>query len=284
MTSDRSATRIVRSWLEEGVTALPEQVLDAVLDQLPATRQRHRGWRRLRDRFRAQKALAYAGAAIFLVLVATGGVGLLTQPNPGRGAGAGRPAIAALPLPAEGNVLQPGATYRVGSPLPVRITFVAPAGWSACRIGSAEVDVCGDPDLLVTFLVVENVVEDPCDGSRALREPAVGPSVDDLVDAISGLAGFQATDPVTVTGQGFTGKQFAVRAPMNPPCGMTELGLGTWSSAERINGVARGEVNVIRILDVRGVRLMIAGAYGAGWADEHIAEIEQLIGSIQAAP
>ena len=35
MSPDRDTTRIVRSWLEEGVTALPDRVLDAVLDQAP---------------------------------------------------------------------------------------------------------------------------------------------------------------------------------------------------------------------------------------------------------
>ena len=40
MSTDRDVTRIVRSWLEEGVTALPDRVLDDVLDQLPATPQR----------------------------------------------------------------------------------------------------------------------------------------------------------------------------------------------------------------------------------------------------
>ena len=35
MSADRDADRIVRSWLEEGVTALPDRVLDAVLDQVP---------------------------------------------------------------------------------------------------------------------------------------------------------------------------------------------------------------------------------------------------------
>ena len=35
MSTDRETTRILRSWLEEGVTALPDRVLDAVLDQVP---------------------------------------------------------------------------------------------------------------------------------------------------------------------------------------------------------------------------------------------------------
>ena len=44
MSTDRDTTRIVRSWLEEGVTALPDRVLDAVLDQVPATPQRRSWW------------------------------------------------------------------------------------------------------------------------------------------------------------------------------------------------------------------------------------------------
>ena len=40
MNPERDTTRIVRSWLENGVTDLPDRVLDTVLDQLPATPQR----------------------------------------------------------------------------------------------------------------------------------------------------------------------------------------------------------------------------------------------------
>jgi hypothetical protein len=41
---DRDVTSIVRSWLEEGVTTLPDRVLDTVLDQLPSTPQRRAWW------------------------------------------------------------------------------------------------------------------------------------------------------------------------------------------------------------------------------------------------
>ncbi len=40
MSADREITRIVRSWLDEGVTRLPDRALDAVLDQITVTRQR----------------------------------------------------------------------------------------------------------------------------------------------------------------------------------------------------------------------------------------------------
>ena len=76
MSTDRDVTRIVRSWLEEGVTALPDRVLDTVLDQLPATPQRRAWWpaRRLREMNNLAK-LAIAAAAV--VVVAIVGINLL---------------------------------------------------------------------------------------------------------------------------------------------------------------------------------------------------------------
>ena len=44
MSADRETNRIVRAWLEEGVSALPDRVLDTVLDELPATPQRRASW------------------------------------------------------------------------------------------------------------------------------------------------------------------------------------------------------------------------------------------------
>ena len=46
MSTDRDVARTVRSWLEDGVTTLPDRVLDDVLDQLPRPHSvRPRGWR-----------------------------------------------------------------------------------------------------------------------------------------------------------------------------------------------------------------------------------------------
>ena len=69
MSTERDVTRIVRSWLEEGVTALPDRVLDAVLDQVPATHQRRAWWpaRRLRE---MNTPLRIAVAAVAVVAVA----------------------------------------------------------------------------------------------------------------------------------------------------------------------------------------------------------------------
>ena len=79
MSTDRDVTRIVRSWLEEGRTALPDRVLDTVLDQLPATPQRRasRPVRRLLDmhiptRFAVAAAAVVALAVIGVIAIARG--------------------------------------------------------------------------------------------------------------------------------------------------------------------------------------------------------------------
>lgn len=70
MSTDRETTRIVRSWLEEGVTALPDRVLDTVLDQVPATPQRRSWWPAWRsDAMNTYTKLIAAAAAVVLVAV-----------------------------------------------------------------------------------------------------------------------------------------------------------------------------------------------------------------------
>ena len=70
MSSDRDTTRIVRSWLDEGVTALPDRVLDAVLDQVPATPQRRALWWPARRFPFMNSAMLRYGAVAAVVVVA----------------------------------------------------------------------------------------------------------------------------------------------------------------------------------------------------------------------
>ena len=107
MSTDRDTTRIVRSWLEEGVTALPDRVLDAVLDQLPATSQRRPWWpaRRFREMNQALK-LAIAAAAV--VVVALVGINLM----PGSGV-VGGPAPSLTPSPSPTPTPPPSAVSNL---------------------------------------------------------------------------------------------------------------------------------------------------------------------------
>jgi hypothetical protein len=78
MSTDRDTTRIVRSWLEEGVTALPDRVLDTVLDQVPATPQRRSMWPPRRSA-QMNRLVLTAGAAAAVLLVAILGYNLLPR-------------------------------------------------------------------------------------------------------------------------------------------------------------------------------------------------------------
>ena len=70
MSSDRELTRIVRSWMEEGVSALPDRVLDDVLAQLPVTPQRRPWWRAWRTHLmNSTLKFAAAGAAVVVAAV-----------------------------------------------------------------------------------------------------------------------------------------------------------------------------------------------------------------------
>ena len=120
MSTDRDVTRIVRSWLEDGATALPDRVLDNVLDQLPATPQRRAWWPawRLREMNSALK-LAIAAAAV--VVVAIVGINLLPRSEGVGGSGTSAspaPSSTASPSPslsrspAPSPALFPTAHYR----------------------------------------------------------------------------------------------------------------------------------------------------------------------------
>jgi len=71
MSTDRETASIVRSWLEDGVTRLPDRVLDTVLDQLPATPQRRPRWAAWRPNSMSfYTKVAVAAAAVLVVALA----------------------------------------------------------------------------------------------------------------------------------------------------------------------------------------------------------------------
>jgi hypothetical protein len=91
MRADREATRIVQTWLEDGSTAIPDRVLDAVLAELPSTPQRRFAWSPRRSTYVSTFLKLGAVAAVIMVAVVAG-ISFL----PGR-ASVGGPAPASLP-------------------------------------------------------------------------------------------------------------------------------------------------------------------------------------------
>ena len=249
--AERDTTRVVQSWLEEGVDRIPDRVLDAVEALLPANPQRREGWlsRRLRNLNRRNVGFGLAAA----IVIGAAAIGVVSI-GP-RNVGTAPPIPSATVLLLEGGVLEPGFYALEG--FPARIVFEVPDDFVPCGISEEERGICpadeGDRAASLGFLVVENVVEEPC--SELLRDPPPA-SLDELVAAISSLDGFEATPAVDVSIDGVAGKRFVVTAPSRLGCQWL-----TWSAAERINGVGVGEVNELTILDIDGSFLMVALAH-----------------------
>jgi len=309
MNADRDLERRISDlYAIEGHVRAPDRVLEGALTTIDTTRQRRPSigtpWR-LRT-MNVYGKFAIAGVA--LVAIAAVGFAMLrssgsapanvgasgqVSPSPSVAASA-RPSPTPSPSPTivsgsatsfvlpapdspnNGSLLEAG-TWRTSAGFPVSIAFDVPDGWSACSASVVEQGLCGPTSDFGGFAVsiVKNVVADPC--SETLAKPAVGPSVNDLVRAISKLKGFAATTPIDIRVSGYRGKQFVVTAPTAPLCE-----LKTWATADRTNGVGSGEANVLQILDVDGVRVLIAAAYdptsdGAGIP----AQVDQMLASIQ---
>jgi hypothetical protein len=142
------------------------------------------------------------------------------------------------------------------------LTFDIPEGdgpgWHVGKAtaGAAIVLWYTPPDFTYAFAWwnVDNLYVDPCDAAAGEREPPIGPSIDDLVTALSAQPEFQATAPVDVTVGSFRGKRIEVTAlESGDDCPAAILfGAGATNT-----DMAPGETLELNILDVGGVRLVL---------------------------
>ncbi|MEO7294738.1 MAG: hypothetical protein ABIZ57_01240 [Candidatus Limnocylindria bacterium] len=294
--NDRDLDQLLDAWMDLGPGVAPARVAEAVRLEARSTRQTAIPvWWPQRRFPEMNKSLTYAAAAAAVVIVAILSITFLA---PG-GLNVGGPAETPTPSPAPSPVVLPASetnlaagTYGIDELFPFRVTFVVPDGWFSCSPGDDEIGACArltsdsEVSMGIAFVNVDNVIADPCDRSDAQLDPPVGPSVDDLVTAISNLQGFDATDASDVTVDGFSGKQFELTAPAGDSgCVVDGDGFGTWTTPSRTNGVGPGEVNLLRVLDVDGVRLVVTAAYHPALASaEEVAEIRRVFESIHIAP
>jgi len=228
--SERDATRIVRLWLEEGSTAVPDHVLDAVLDQLPATPQR-RPFRLARRTPIMNNTVRLIAAAAAVVVVALIGYQLFVAPNVSGPGPAPEPSptptVALSPSPAAGDF--PPAGWLEPGRYPVRYGGIS---WSfevtgtdwysdgegfltrkypswAARSDSAMLDLHLQP--IGRF----GIYEDPC---GRVPGPLAGPSAAEVADAVASVPGLEATGPTDVTMAGLPAKLVVLTAPHGLDC------------------------------------------------------------------
>ncbi len=287
MTRDDDFIGHLERYLEdyEGSTPLPGAVRDAVRAELPSTHQRPAWWPP--RWFPVMNSFAKVGvAAAAVVVAALVGFNYFIAPNIG---GPDDPTPTSTPAAVQlqsvaGTDLEAGL-YTLGTGFPVDITFDLPPGWTSCPEGidPALQLICRFPGettppaaVYLGFTVIDNVVADPCDGT-VLLEPPVGPSVDDLVAAISDLEGFEATAAEDVTVDGFPAKRFTISA--GPECG------AAWVTPNGVvNGLGADEINDLRVVDVNGTRIVIASIYTVDVDPDELAAVEPVMESLQIEP
>jgi hypothetical protein len=136
MSTDRDVTRIVRSWMDEGVTELPDRVLDVVLNQVPATPQRRASWlARRTPTLNTYARLGLVAAAVLAVVIV--GIGLF-----GRSPDVG-PATSPTPSASSSPAPSPASSPSV-SPDPIVGTWLAPP--ATCAQQTAAVAAAFTPE------------------------------------------------------------------------------------------------------------------------------------------
>lgn len=290
MNAERDTARLVRSWLRTDEHESPDRVLDAVLDQLDRTPQRRGMVWRARTILAMNGGAALATAIGAVVIVALLGLQFLAggerrigtdgQPMPSPSA------TAARPFPSGSVALSPGR-YAIGHPYPVELTFEVPGGFDACSSDPLEPGVCARTNAAagLSFVIVENLVEDPCDLDPVPADPSIGPTVDDLVQGFAELPYFSATSAQSAMVDGRPGRSLTLTAPLNAACPGGRFSGETWIvSPTRTNAVGAGERNELFIADVQGQRLMIAIAYQPNTPTWAVDAMRDILATVRFGP
>ncbi len=213
MTAPRDPDQLIRAFLDEGRTELPDRAYDAVRGQIDRTRQRAviGPWRE--SDMNTYAKLALAAAAVLVVAV----IGINLLPG-GRGGVGGSPAASPTPIlptasPAPtprtlttsdvGSTLAAG-TYRVAAPFVEPFTVTVPGNQfdQLVEAGVAFDNPASNAGYAV--LVPNGTYADPC-APGATPQPAPA-TVDGLVQAFASMKGFRLDSSVDVTFDGHAGK------------------------------------------------------------------------------
>ena len=304
MSSDPDTTRIVRSWLDEGVTQLPDRVLDAVLDQVPATPQRRATWWPARRTATMNKFLGFglaAAAAVIVVLFV--GIQVFGSAPGGTGSGSSRTPEASVSEPSatpEPSVAEPTSTPVSGLPEgpfqlvgegyadeAPRITVTIPApGWNQPNGGVLVKgdEVANVPEAgIITFSEPAGtdfyVYGDPCRWPSTTPETPVA-TAEDIAAALAAQASRDASEPVDVTVGGYAGKVITLHVPDDVDIDSCERGEFA-SFGTRSDDLARyhqgpGQIDELWIIDVDGSIVIIDLMYRADTSAELIDELRSI--------
>jgi hypothetical protein len=273
----------------EGLTPLPDATRDAIRAQLPKTRQigSFRGpMRYLSMSMSIPVPARYGVAAAMVVAAAVLGGALFVggRNNPGG------PGPTASPSPTPGppvnvhGVLEPG-TYRV-TPGAVSATLTVPAGWSGGGLDPNVSKGDGPTSMFVGFWPLDEdfatVYADPCHWEGNVVTPPVGPTVDDLADALAAQADRGDALPTDVTVDGYHGKFLELSVPSG--IDFADCDQGEFRSWFGRFHQGPGQIDRIYILDVDGQRAVYFGSFLPEVSAADQAELQSILDSVHILP
>ena len=283
MSTENDVARSLRSWLTEERHEDAGRVLDTVFDQVPATPQRSASW--LARRFTPMNTATRIGlAAAAVIVLAFAGIRFL----PGTGLFGGPPAATCAPTlepNLHGQACLSRGRYEVDPTLPVSVTVAVPDGWSAggnwIVIGPKGSDA--PHGMAVRFYTAQNLYRNPLSPGEGLVVPLVGPSVDDLVNAMVNHPDWTTTGPTHITIDGYAGQVVHVTLPAGTS-NTTPFYLSVDANGGQAWGWAPGQLFDIYVVDVGGKRLVIDAFHYPGTSAADLAAQTAVIHSIQLAP
>lgn len=294
MTASRDTERLIRAFLDEGVTELPERVYHAVRSDIDRTHQRVviGPWRT--PDMNTFAKFAIAAAAVLVVAIV--GWNLL----PGDAGRGGTPAVSPSPSPSPSAAASPSP-----SPSPSELAFfpsgpISPGRHPMVRSGkSFSVDMPrsgwfsnGDFRIYtasgqVAFIFwtdsPANVYADPC--AKEPLDPPAGDTPAELAAAVSSIPGTDlVSGPSDVTIGGYPAKFVSIRIREDVDCAPGEFFIwyreadgpaaGRWPDA-------LGDTINVWIIDVDGTNVWIDGSAGINIVPAIHAEMRQIVDSIQ---
>ena len=293
MTAPRDTERLIRAFLDEGVTELPERAYHAVRSEIDRTHQRVviGPWRTPDMNTFAKFAMA-AAAVLVVALV---GYNLLPS-DPGRG---GTPSVTPSPSPSSSVAAStspsaspselaffPQGPIEAGRHSMVRsgksLSVGMPAGWTS-HLGFRIHTASGQAAFIFWTDPPVNVYADPC--AQEPLDPPAGDTPAELAAAVSSIPGTDLVDgPTDVTIGGHPAKHVTIRVRDDIDCPPGEFLVWYNEVDGQMGGRypdAVGDTINVWIIDVDGTIVWIDGSWAKGSPPTRQRDMEQIIESIQ---
>ncbi|TAK01930.1 MAG: hypothetical protein EPO36_03670 [Chloroflexota bacterium] len=300
--------RLLRHWMDDGPTTMPDRIIDVVADRISVQRQR-RSWRLLRRLpMNPIVKLGTAAAAVLVVAVVgynllprQGGVGGPTTPLPTASPTAipTSSPVASGPVDLRSGILSAGR-YRMDlSFIDPGLSIVAniPEGW----VGHPEIPALTSPagsneGVLIGFMQADRLFSDAChwdlDGTGSPDQQGdvvVGPSAADLVSALQANTSYTTSGHEPTSIGGFQARALELHLP----------GGDVISACDRRSGESTGDYFVfpggfyaqgpnsrwhLHIIEIDGTRLITMISIAEGTSEAEFAVAEAIAMSFEITP